>query len=270
MNVLIVSRPDKKEAMDYAKELGRDLVGMGHRVEYEKKIAEKLKLPGISLKKTGADIVAVVGGDGSVLLAVQEMKRQVPVLAINCGEVGFLSNLELSEARDFFRARMDEFSLQERTRIDLYSGDRMIGTALNEAVIVTDRPAKMLKFAILIDGILSESFRADGLIISTPTGSTAYAMSAGGPIVDPRMDGILLVPLAPYMLSSRPTLVHSSRSVEIRMSGSKPARIVVDGQRTIDIGQDALISVRKSPDPALFVDTGKTFFEKVEEKLRKL
>lgn len=82
-------------------------------------------------------------------------------------------------------------------RVRLSAGGRVLGDALNEVLIVTDRPAKMLRFGVYVDGTLSERFRADGLLVSTPTGSTAYAMSAGGPIVDPQIEGILLVPLAP-------------------------------------------------------------------------
>ena len=90
-------------------------------------------------------------------------------------------------------------------RITLSNDSTCLGTALNEALIVTSRPAKMLKFSIIIDGVTTEQFRADGLLISTPTGSTAYAMSAGGPIVDPRIQGFLLVPLAPYLLVIPPS-----------------------------------------------------------------
>ena len=98
-------------------------------------------------------------------------------------------------------------------RISLFHEGEHLGEALNEAVIVTARPAKMLRFTIIIDGIEVEEFRADGLIIATPTGSTAYAMSGGGPIVDPKFDGFLLVPLAPYMLSSRPHLNDTARGI---------------------------------------------------------
>ncbi len=94
----------------------------------------------------------------------------------------------------------------------------------------------MLKFSILVDGVTTEQFRADGLLISTPTGSTAYAMSAGGPIVDPRIQGFLLVPLAPYLLSSRPHLISSDRCLEVKLESSKPANLVIDGQKTIDLG----------------------------------
>ncbi len=118
-----------------------------------------------------------------------------------------------------------------------------LGTALNEALIVTTRPAKMLRFSIVIDGVVAEQFRADGLLISTPTGSTAYAMSAGGPIVDPRVQGFLLVPLAPYLLSSRPHLISSNRQLEVRLESAKAANLVLDGQQTIDLGTASTIAV---------------------------
>ena len=155
-------------------------------------------------------------------------------------------------------------------RISLSMDGKELGEALNEALIVTSRPAKMLRFLVMVDGNPAERFRADGLLISTPTGSTAYAMSAGGPIVDPRIEGILLVPLAPYLLSSRPHLISSGRSLEIRLESAKPANLVIDGQSTIVVGENASISVTKSVNPALFVTTGKNFFEKVDRKLRRL
>jgi NAD+ kinase len=107
-------------------------------------------------------------------------------------------------------------------------------------------------------------------LISTPTGSTAYAMSAGGPIVDPRIQGFLLVPLAPYMLSSRPHLISSDRHLQIKLDSAKPAHLVIDGQKTIGVGSSMTIEVRRSNYPALFVDVQRNFFEKVDKKLRKL
>ena len=128
----------------------------------------------------------------------------------------------------------------------------------------------MLRFSILIDGVVAEQFRADGLLVSTPTGSTAYAMSAGGPIVDPRIQGIVLVPLAPYMLSSRPHVISSDRRIEIRLESSRPANLVIDGQQTIKLGTSSIIDVRRSDNPVRFVDVKRNFFEKVDNKLRKL
>jgi NAD+ kinase len=118
--------------------------------------------------------------------------------------------------------------------------------------------------------VAAEQFRADGLLISTPTGSTAYAMSAGGPIVDPRIHGIVLVPLAPYMLSSRPHVISSDRHIEIKLESAKPADLVIDGQRTIELGTDNVLEVKESAQPALLIDAGQNFFAKVDGKLRHL
>ena len=106
--------------------------------------------------------------------------------------------------------------------------------------------------------------------MSTPTGSTAYAMSAGGPIVDPRIEGFLLVPLAPYLLSSRPHLISGSRRLEIRLESSKPAKLVLDGQKTIELGSAVSLVVQKAAAPAKFINVHRNFFEKVDSKLRKL
>jgi NAD+ kinase len=95
-------------------------------------------------------------------------------------------------------------------------------------------------------------------------------MSAGGPIVDPRIQGFLLVPLAPYLLSSRPHLISSDRRLEVKLESSKPANLVIDGQKTIDLGTSMTIAVKRSEHPALFVDVRRNFFEKVDNKLRKL
>jgi len=118
--------------------------------------------------------------------------------------------------------------------------------------------------------VKAEEFRADGLVISTPTGSTAYAMSAGGPIVDPRLEAFIMVPIAPFILTNRPHLIQTERNVNIRLDGEKPVRLVIDGQKVITLNHDSTISIEKSTDPALFIDAGENFFEKVTRKLRHL
>jgi NAD+ kinase len=271
MRFLLVSRIDAKDALSYTRELGDLLSRNGHEVEYEQNTAEAAGImPGMPLSKAVSDIIVTIGGDGTILLAVQSRSQQIPVIGINWGEVGFLADLEPEEAAPFLLSLEPGFPVEKRMRISLSMDGKVLGEALNEAVIVTSRPAKMLRFLVMVDGNPAERFRADGLLLSTPTGSTAYAMSAGGPIVDPRIEGILLVPLAPYLLSSRPHLISSGRSLEIRLESAKPANLVIDGQSTIVVGENASISVTKSEKPALFVATGKNFFEKVDRKLRRL
>jgi len=271
MNVVLMSRIDDPDALEYTRALAHQLESAGDNVLLEARTANALGVTGINLAEAQADIAAVVGGDGSVLLAVQRMKTQIPVIGINWGEVGFLAELEPDEAPAFFEKIRDTgFRTESRMRISLHLNGKKVGDALNEAVIVTQRPAKMLRFSIGIDGVTAERFRSDGLLISTPTGSTAYAMSAGGPIVDPRIEGFLMVPLAPYLLSSRPHLISDERILEIRLESEKTARLVLDGQFTTELNSDSTLRITKAEQPAKFVDVGKNFFVKVDNKLRRL
>jgi NAD+ kinase len=271
MRVLLVSRIDNPDALAFAGRIRSILVDeAGCEVTAERDTAAGLGIEGASISSVDADMAVIVGGDGTILRTIQKMKKPVPVLGINWGEVGFLADLEPEDAPDFVRTLNQGFSVEERMRIALMKDGVCLGVALNEALIVTTRPAKMLRFSIVVDGITTEEFRADGLLISTPTGSTAYAMSAGGPIVDPRIQGFLLVPLAPYLLSSRPHLISSSRDLEVRLESAKTANLVIDGQKTIELGTSSTIVVKQSPMPALFVDVKRNFFEKVDHKLSKL
>ena len=270
MHLLLVSRIDNPDAIAYSRNVKEVLEQDGMYVSFDDDTAAILNETGQPLVDTTADVVVVVGGDGTILRTIQQMQRPVPVIGINRGEVGFLADLDPSDAIDFVRTLPRGFSVEERMRITLLKDGINLGTALNEALIVTTRPAKMLRFSILVDGITTEQFRADGLLISTPTGSTAYAMSAGGPIVDPRIQGFILVPLAPYLLSSRPHIISSNRRLEVRLESSKPANLVIDGQQTIELGTSMTLEVKPAKYPAKFVDVGRNFFEKVDSKLRKL
>ncbi len=270
MKFLVVSRIDNPDALAFARMIRGSLVADGHEVALESDTASSVGEAGVPLYGAVAYAVIVIGGDGTILRVIQQMDRPAPVLGINWGEVGFLADLEPADALPFIRSLRSGFAVEERMRLMLRKDGEDLGTALNEALIVTTRPAKMLRFSIVIDGIVSEQFRADGLLVSTPTGSTAYAMSAGGPIVDPRVQGFLLVPLAPYLLSSRPHLISSNRQLEIRLESAKAANLVLDGQQTIALGTDTTITVTRSDRPALFVDVRRNFFEKVDRKLRRM
>ena len=270
MDILLVSRIDSPEALALVKKMSGQLKKAGCGIVFDTDTGSALRKEGVPLPEAQADAAIVIGGDGTILRTIQQMEPPIPVLGVNWGGVGFLADLEPAEALALVKTLPRGFAVEERMRISLYRDGECLGTALNEAMIVTTRPAKMVSIAITIDGVVSEQFRADGLLISTPTGSTAYAMSAGGPIVDPQVLGFLLVPLAPYMLSSRPHLISSSRHLEIQLESSKPANLAIDGQQIFEIGQSTTIGVRRSEKPALFIDVKRNFFEKVDRKLRKL
>lgn len=226
---------------------------------------------GADIRELGGDVVVVIGGDGTVLHTIRQLNRQMPIIGINRGRVGFLTELEPEEAQEYLlKIEAGDYSIEKRMRLHIRVDGEFVGEALNEAVIVTSRPAKILQLTINIDHVPAERFRADGVLISTPTGSTGYAMSAGGPIVDPWIDGFLIVPLAPYYLSSRPHLISSRRRLRVELDSNKPADLVLDGQHIMELFNGNVVSIEKSPEPALFINAGKNFFAKVDSKLKNL
>lgn len=272
MIIGIASRPDDERSLEYAEELSRFIKSRGHDIVFEEATAEKLGLAGgLPVEEISADMIFVIGGDGTVLRTVRHMKKQLPILGINRGHVGFLSEAEPEEAKEVFeKIERGSYTIEKRMRLSLKVDGDYIGDALNEAVIVTSRAAKIIELTVNIDYIPAESFRADGLLISTPTGSTGYAMSAGGPIVDPWIESFLIVPIAPYYLSSRPHMVSCRRRISVELDSTKPADLVIDGRYITDLYNGNVLSVEMSKEPALFVNTGLNFFAKVDKKLKRL
>ncbi len=223
---------------------------------------------GISISKMQVDLIVTVGGDGTILRTLQTLTRQIPIIGVNVGEVGFLADLHPKDAIPGIKALLRGFEVEERARLSVSINEKPLPPAANEAVIVTARPAKISHFKILIDGQTLEEFRADGVVIATPTGSTAYAMSAGGPIIDPKVDAFIIVPLAPFKLSSRPWVVpaRSEITVEILVP-DKESVVVIDGQFMQTVKMHDKIRFTKASQPALFVKTSKDFYSKVKDKL---
>lgn len=221
------------------------------------------------MEKIGVDFIVSVGGDGTILRTIHRMKDPVPILGINMGTLGFLVDVEPREADKTLDRLIPEFQVDERSRLKVLLNEKSLSPATNEVALITASPAKMIEFEIIVDGSLMEDFRADGVIIATSTGSTAYAMSAGGPIVDPRVDAIVMVPMAPFKLSSRPWVIPGDSTIKVKLKlPMKEALVVVDGQSTTTISKSDSLVIGKADTPARFVKVGKDgFFEKVKSKL---
>ena len=216
------------------------------------------------------DMALVLGGDGTLLRAQGKMKPEIPIFGINMGTVGFLTEIEV---QDTFEA-LDEilkgdYYKEKRTRL-VVSHESNMFTAMNEVVIMTDKPAKMLHFEIKVDGETIEEVRADGLIVSTPSGSTAYAMSAGGPIVDPKVAGFVIIPICPYKLGVRPFVVSDNSEITVKLlKKGKSAVFVMDGQINEEADYEEEIKFKKADKDAYFIRTStKYFYEKVKDKLK--
>ena len=163
------------------------------------------------------DMAIILGGDGTLLRAQAKMKPTIPIFGINMGTVGFLTD---TEVKDTFTALDEilkgEYYREKRTRL-VVSHENNHYSAINEVVIMTNQTAKMLQFEIKVDGEIIDEVRADGLIISTPSGSTAYAMSAGGPILDPKVGGFIIIPICPYKLGARPFIVSDNSEITVKL-----------------------------------------------------
>lgn len=215
-----------------------------------------------------ADLIIIFGGDGTILRSLQLLPKPTPIFGINMGEVGFLTVVDPESALYMIDDIIKDFQVVERGRMGVKLNAYELPCAMNEAVIITSRPAKVSQFRISIDGKLMEEIKADGVVFATPTGSTAYAMSAGGPIVDPRVDGIIIVPLAPYKLSARPWVVPAGSVIKLELlKEDKESMVVVDGQYTATVTKSDVLTFTKCDTPALFVKFGDKFYDLVREKL---
>ena len=213
------------------------------------------------------ELLITIGGDGTILRALHNCN--IKIFGINAGVVGFLTEINLKEAMEsLIKILNNEYILDERVRIMTMLNNKTLEPATNEAVIHTSDIAKMRLYQIKLDGVIVQNIHADGIIISTPTGSTSYAMSAGGPIIDPKVDAFLIVPIAPYKLSARPLVVPSSSIITIKiMESHRNSVLVIDGQEEYEVTSNDELSFAKDETPARFIRFEPNFYKSIEEKL---
>ena len=222
------------------------------------------------------DLVVVVAGDGTFLSAARSLVDQdVPLLGVNLGRLGFLTDIMPDEMSDRLSEILDGEFVEERRFLLEVAVDRgperiYSGSALNEAVTHKSSMARLVEFEIHIDGHLVNSQRSDGLIVATPTGSTAYALSGGGPILHPSLDAIVLVPICPHTLTSRPVVVGGGSVVEVVLGdGAETAvQLSCDGRAKVELAAGDRISIRKyRPDLRLIHPAGHEYYATLRAKL---
>ncbi len=222
----------------------------------------------------GADLAIVLGGDGTMLAAARNLVgHRVPLAGINQGRLGFMTDIALQEMRDSVGAILDgRHSIEERALLDAEirrGANTVLRTvALNEAVVSKGSQARLIEFEVVINGEFVYTQRSDGVIVTTPTGSTAYALSAQGPILQPTVPAFALVPLNPHTLSARPVSVSDSSVIEIVLVRAVDARAHFDGFALADMAEGDRLVLRRSGDPIRFVHPpGYSYFAMLREKL---
>ena len=185
---------------------------------------------GVDVEGLQTDVIITVGGDGTILWTL--MHNQAPILGVNDGQLGFLTETPPDRVRrDLERLERGDYFIENRGKVAVSLNGEFLGTCTNECVVKTPRPSKILTFDVYAGDHRIESVRADGLIVATPTGSTSYAMSAGGPLVDPDLEALIVVPLAPFRVALRPIVLPGGHTLTIRLAEKeKEAIMALDGQ----------------------------------------
>ena len=207
-----------------------------------------------------ADLLVVLGGDGSVLAAVRAVgDRDVPILGINLGQLGFLTQIHPDEIESALeRVASGQVRIVERSRLAVRvwrdGAEIERGVVLNDAVITKGSAlARMIDLEVRVDKHRVASFRSDGLIVSTPTGSTAYNLSAGGPVIDPDVAAVIVNPICPHTLSLRPLVLPDERRVDVELRPTEEATLTRDGQVATALRPGDRVSLERAPHPARFV-----------------
>lgn len=252
----LVSRLDESEALDVARSLARRLRKEGVSVIVESELAKVGRLGGGTyLRELKADLVVTVGGDGTVLKTAMTLPEQeTPILAVNMGRRGYLTEVEPGKAIKAIELfRRGNYRIEKRAKLAVDMDGTHIVDALNEVVVSSGSPAKMLDLKLGVESEELLRFRGDGVIVSTATGSTAYAMSAGGPIVDSSVDAFVVTFICPLDFV-RPTVVSMDRTLSIEMTTPKvKALIVADGRFQRELVRDVKLRIRKSRHYTSFV-----------------
>ncbi len=258
---LLVTHTGRKDSTAHARTVARDLTAAGFEVRVVAEEASDLDLPEVTPVSganaaLGVEIVFALGGDGTVLRAA-ELARPVgaPMLGINLGKVGFLAEAEISDLDKAVRdvvAR--DYTVEERMTIDVTAalGGEVLAEswALNEVTVEKSAPERMLELMVDVDGRPLSRYGCDGVICATPTGSTAYAFSAGGPVVWPQVEALLVVPISAHALFSRPLVAAPSCRIDISVDPyTSLAVLCCDGRRVFDLPPGVNITVRRGATP---------------------
>lgn len=245
--VLLVTHSGRAEAVHAAEEVRRALADVGVAAVDEADLSAAADV----------EMVVVLGGDGTILRAAELTRGTgVPLLGVNLGHVGFLAESEREDIHEAARRiAAGEYDVEERGTIDVRvlgpGGEVATGWALNEATVEKADRARMVEVVVEVDGRPLSSFGCDGVVMATSTGSTAHAFSAGGPVVWPDVDAMLLVPVSAHALFARPIVVGpaSVLAVEVLSRSSSPGVLTFDGRRRLDLPVGTRVEVRRGPEP---------------------
>jgi NAD+ kinase len=277
--IALIGRYNTPGVAESLQRLGTFLVGQGCAVLIEAETARSSGIsnfPQVDFAAIGAqaDLAVVLGGDGSMLTAARGLAQfRVPLVGVNQGRLGFMTDIAQGAMIETITALLEgNFTTEERTLLRaevLRDGKTVFETlALNDIVVNKGSIGRLIEFMVHIDGQFVYDLRSDGLIVATPTGSTAYALSSNGPILQPNVPGMVLVPICPHTLSNRPITVSDACAIDITLKRALDARLHFDGQPQFDLDEGDQVLVARAARTVQFVHPpGYSYYAMLREKL---
>ena len=277
--VAIIGKHGDTTATEDLRQLAAFLQERGHSVVFESATAHDLGRPAaeaMTAEQIGAhaQLAIVVGGDGTMLgIARQLAPFRVPLVGVNQGRLGFMTDIPSDRMLSLLADMLDgQRESEQRTLLEgtvLRDGQAIFhSVAFNDVVVARGASGGMVELRVTVDGHFMYNQRSDGLIVATPTGSTAYALSAGGPILQPQLGGIVMVPIAPHALSNRPIVLSDSRVIEIELAGGRDCSVNFDMQSLTSLQQHDRVIVRRSAHTVHFLHPeGWSYYHTLREKL---
>ena len=273
----IITKRGVPEAVKAVKNLLPLLKKKGFEVLIESETASALKMKGCPRQELPllADMLMVLGGDGTLLnVAGLVGDKEVPILGVNLGGLGFITEITSNEIQDSInKIAAGRYDLEERIMLsaDVYRSKKYVfkASALNDVVIHKSALARMIEFEVYVNNRYVTTLKADGLIISTPTGSTAHSLSAGGPILYPTLGAFVLTPICPHTLTNRPVVLPDSFNLEVIIKTGDEVYLTIDGQRGIPLIANDVIKAKKAGYKTKFIRlSGRDYFQILRTKLK--
>jgi NAD+ kinase len=275
MNVGLVGNRRYPPLADLLHRLAAEGPGLGVHLVFEPQLADLVEgVEGTHLHDARLDVILSLGGDGTLLRAARiGALRGIPVLGINLGHLGFLASAgpEMAvEALD--RLVRHRFTVEERFALSAQVGDGVHALAVNDVVVHKGGVARVIRLSVQVDGEQVGTYSADGIIVSTPTGSTGYSLSSGGPIIVPSVDAVVITAISPHTLGVRPLVVPASATITIRVLDPLPRPdellVSIDGQATTHLHAHQPVTVVRAQEPVLLAHlTRESFFHRLRRKL---
>lgn len=264
MKIGITANSEIPEAIRVSRQVLTELEGQD--LVLESGLAGLFGRPGMPIEEMDIDVLVTVGGDGTILRSLQ--RTEAPIFGVNAGALGFLTEITEEDLRPGLRRLLDgDYFIEDRVKLATRVGGERLYDATNEAAVHTAHIAKIRHFQVYVDDQVAMDVRADGIIVATSTGSTCYAMSVGGPIIDPRVDAFLIAPMAPFKFATRPLVVPASSNVRVELARPKPCLCVIDGQQERPMEGTEVVELCIAERKSRFVRMERNFYSRLREKL---